>query len=48
LTITADDVIGNKTTTNIHLEAITSGVDFKGNAFENIQVSDTVISDEFA
>lgn len=47
LLITADDVIGNQITTTIHWEALTSGVDFKGNTLENVCLSGTATSDKF-
>ena len=47
LTITADDVIGNKTTTTIRWEALTSGVDLKGDMLENVRLSGTATSDVF-
>jgi hypothetical protein len=39
--------VGNASSTTIHWEALTSGVDFKGNTLENVRMSGTATSDEF-
>ena len=47
LTITADDVIGNETTTNIHYTATCNGIDYKGNNVTGFVKEGTAISSEF-
>jgi hypothetical protein len=47
LTITADDVTGNETTTTIHYTAICNGIDYKGNTVTGFIKEGTVVSAEF-
>jgi hypothetical protein len=47
LTITADNVMGNETTTVIHYTAICNGMDYKGNTVTGIVKEGTSISAEF-
>ena len=47
LQITADDVVGNSTTTTIHWTAITNGIDYAGNLIEGVVVSGESVSDSF-
>lgn len=47
LTITADDVIGNLSSTTIHYTAVTDGIDYNGNLVQNVIFSNDVTSDDF-
>lgn len=47
LTITADDVSGKYTTTTIHWEAVTNGVNEDGSTAQGIVMSGTATSEEF-
>jgi hypothetical protein len=47
LTISADDVSGDKTFTTIHYTAVTNGTDLDGNPMTGITITGTVISSEF-
>ena len=47
LTITADDVIGNYTTTTIHYTAICNGIDYEGNTVTGFVAEGTAVSAEF-
>lgn len=48
LNITADDVVGNVTRTNIYYTAIVNGIDVTTNEnVENVEVFGTIVSDEF-
>ncbi len=47
LQVSAEDVVGNKTTTKIHWTAISNGVNGKGQPLTGITISGTSISSEF-
>jgi hypothetical protein len=48
LTITADDVIGNKTTTTIHYTAICNGINYKGQIVTKFVKEGIAISEKFS
>jgi hypothetical protein len=47
LTITANDVIGNKTQTQVFYQAVVNGYDVFGNYIENVNINGTALSNEF-
>lgn len=47
LSITANDVIGNKTQTQVQYQAVVNGYDVFGNYIENVNINGTAISNEF-